>query len=181
MPGSDEQFILTGQLGDVMRESARIGLSYVESHLEELGLAKEKGWGKVHLHVPAGAVPKDGPSAGITMVTALVSLLSGRPVDATTGMTGEVTLQGQVLPIGGLKLKVLAAHRAGLKRVIVPRLNEVDIDEIPEKVRDEMEFLLVDDVADVLKHALMPADESETTESPVKAPDQEPEAVPVAA
>ncbi len=179
MPGSDEQFILTGQLGDVMRESARIGLSYVESHLEELGLAKEKGWGKVHLHVPAGAVPKDGPSAGITMVTALVSLLSGRPVDATTGMTGEVTLQGQVLPIGGLKLKVLAAHRAGLKRVIVPRLNEVDIDEIPEKVRDEMEFLLVDDVADVLKHALMPADESETTEPPVKAP--EPEAVPVAA
>jgi ATP-dependent Lon protease len=181
MPGSDEQFILTGQLGDVMRESARIGLSYVESHLEELGLAKEKGWGKVHLHVPAGAVPKDGPSAGITMVTALVSLLSGRPVDSTTGMTGEVTLQGQVLPIGGLKLKVLAAHRAGLKRVIVPRLNEVDIDEIPEKVRDEMEFLLVDDVADVLKHALMPEDESETTEPPVKAPDQEPEAVPVAA
>ncbi|MCU0519855.1 MAG: endopeptidase La [Anaerolineae bacterium] len=157
MPGSDEQFILTGQLGDVMRESARIALSYVESHLEELGLAKEKGWGKVHLHVPAGAVPKDGPSAGVTMVTALVSLLTKRPVDATTGMTGEVTLQGQVLPIGGLKLKALAAHRAGLKRVIVPSLNDVDLDEIPEAVRADMEFILVDNVSEVLQHALAPA------------------------
>ncbi len=147
--------ILTGQLGDVMRESARIALSYVESHLEGLGLSKEKGWGKVHLHVPSGAVPKDGPSAGVTMVTALVSLLTQRPVDPTTGMTGEVTLQGQVLPIGGLKLKALAAHRAGLKRVIVPKLNEVDLDEIPEAVRNDMEFILVDDISEVLHHALI--------------------------
>lgn len=172
MPGSDEQFILTGQLGDVMRESARIALSYVESHLEALGLAKEKGWGKVHLHVPAGAVPKDGPSAGVTMVTALVSLLTQRPVDATTGMTGEVTLQGQVLPIGGLKLKALAAHRAGLKRVIVPSLNEMDLDDIPQTVRDDMEFILVDDISEVLRHALLP-DAPESAERAVPLPAEE--------
>jgi ATP-dependent Lon protease len=157
MPGSEEQFILTGQLGDVMRESARIALSFVDSHLEELGIKERKGRGKVHLHVPAGAVPKDGPSAGVTMVTALVSLLTGRPVNPDIGMTGEVTLQGQVLPIGGLKLKVLAAHRAGLKKVILPKLNEVDIDEIPEKIREEMELVPVEDVQEVLEHALMPA------------------------
>jgi ATP-dependent Lon protease len=115
------------------------------------------------------------------MVTALVSLLSGRPVDSHTGMTGEVTLQGQVLPIGGLKLKVLAAHRAGLKRIIVPRLNEVDIDEIPEAVRDEMEFFLVDDVSDVLKYALMPTDASETGEVSVEVPEEQEEPEPVAA
>jgi ATP-dependent Lon protease len=164
MPGSDDKLILTGQLGDVMRESARIGLSYVESHAEEIGLTREKGWGKIHLHVPAGAVPKDGPSAGITMVTALVSLLSGRPVDSTVGMTGEVTLQGQVLPIGGLKLKVLAAHRSGLKKVLVPKLNEVDIDEIPDKVREEMEFILVEDVQQVLEHALVSPEAPEASE-----------------
>jgi len=164
MPGSEETLILTGQLGDVMRESARIGLSYVESHLEELGLTSREGRGKVHLHVPAGAVPKDGPSAGVTMITALMSLLSGRPVDPCLGMTGEVTLQGQVLPIGGLKLKSLAAHRAGLKKVIVPRLNEVDIDEIPEKVREDMEFILVDDIVEVLEHALLPAPEVDAAE-----------------
>ncbi len=181
MPGSDEQFILTGQLGDVMRESARIALSYVESHLEELGLSKNKGWGKVHLHVPAGAVPKDGPSAGITMVTALVSLLSGRPVDPTTGMTGEVTLQGQVLPIGGLKLKALAAHRAGLKRVIVPKLNEIDIDDIPEIVREEMEFIPVEDVTEVLAHALMPKPVDEAASFVEPEPDEVGEPQPVAA
>ena len=159
MPGSDEQLILTGQLGDVMRESARIGLSYVESHLEELGLGRKNGHGKVHLHVPAGAVPKDGPSAGVTMVTALVSLLSGRPVDPHVGMTGEITLQGQVLPIGGLKLKALAAHRAGLKTVIVPKYNEVDIEEIPEQVREDIEFIPVEDISEVLQHALLPAPE----------------------
>lgn len=173
MPGSDEQFILTGQLGDVMRESARIALSYVESHLEGLGLSKEKGWGKVHLHVPSGAVPKDGPSAGVTMVTALVSLLTQRPVDPTTGMTGEVTLQGQVLPIGGLKLKALAAHRAGLKRVIVPKLNEVDLDEIPEAVRNDMEFILVDDISEVLHHALI-GDAVAPDQTPASQPVEEP-------
>jgi ATP-dependent Lon protease len=161
MPGKKDELILTGQLGDVMRESARIGLSYVESHAKELGLDIGEGTGRIHLHVPAGAVPKDGPSAGITMVTALVSLLSDRPVDADVGMTGEISLQGQVLPIGGLKLKVLAAHRAGLKKVIVPKLNEIDIDEIPDKVKEEIEFVLVDDIAEVLEHALMQADEAE--------------------
>jgi ATP-dependent Lon protease len=166
MPGSEEQLIMTGQLGDVMRESARIALSYVESHQDELGVSREKGKGKIHLHVPAGAVPKDGPSAGITMVTALVSLLSGRPVDANVGMTGEVTLQGQVLPIGGLKLKALAAHRAGLKKVIVPKMNEVDIDEIPDKIREEMEFVLVEDIPEVLEHALAPVEDAASTEEP---------------
>ncbi len=158
MTSAKGDFILTGQLGDVMRESARIALSYVESHWETLSLPEDCCNGKLHLHVPAGAVPKDGPSAGVTMVTALASLLSGRPVRSDVGMTGEVTLQGQVLPIGGLKLKVLAAHRAGLKKVILPRLNEVDIDEIPELVREDIEMILVDDVTEVLEHALMPVD-----------------------
>jgi ATP-dependent Lon protease len=161
MPGSEEQFILTGQLGDVMRESARIALSFVDSHLEALGIKEQKQRGKVHLHVPAGAVPKDGPSAGVTMVTSLVSLLTGRPVNPDIGMTGEVTLQGQVLPIGGVKLKVLAAHRAGLKKVILPKLNEIDIEEIPDKVREDIELLLVEDVEEVLKYALIPLDETE--------------------
>jgi ATP-dependent Lon protease len=182
MPGSEEQFILTGQLGDVMRESARIALSFVDSHLEELGIGERKSRGKVHLHVPAGAVPKDGPSAGVTMVTALVSLLTGRPVNPDVGMTGEVTLQGQVLPIGGLKLKVLAAHRAGLKKVILPKLNEVDIEEIPELIREEMELVPVEDVQEVLKHALMPADEvdtpaAETSTEVVEESETEPEPV----
>jgi ATP-dependent Lon protease len=167
MPGADGNLILTGHLGDVMRESARIALSYVESHLEDLGLGNDCCKGKIHLHVPSGAVPKDGPSAGITMVTALVSLLTGRTVYPDLGMTGEVTLQGQVLPIGGLKLKVMAAHRAGLKRVIVPKLNDVDLDELPDKIRNEVEFILVEDLNEVLEHALTP-----------KEPDPEPEVTP---
>ena len=169
MPGQDGNLILTGHLGDVMRESARIALSYVESHVKDLNLGEECCKGKIHLHVPAGAVPKDGPSAGITMVTALVSLLTERPVYSDLGMTGEVTLQGQVLPIGGLKLKVMAAHRAGLKRVLVPKLNDVDLNELPDKIRNEMEFVLVEDVNEVLSHALTP-----------KAEAPEPEAVPEA-
>ncbi|MGC9520487.1 MAG: endopeptidase La [Anaerolineae bacterium] len=172
MPGSEERFILTGQLGDVMRESARIALSYVQSHLEDLGLSEQKG--KVHLHVPAGAVPKDGPSAGVTMVTALVSLLTGRPVNSDIGMTGEVTLQGQVLPIGGVKLKVLAAHRAGLKKVILPKLNEVDLEDIPEEVREDMEFILVDDISEALEHALLPEGElAEPSEKGATEPEPE--------
>ncbi|MEJ5311782.1 MAG: endopeptidase La [Anaerolineae bacterium] len=171
MPGQDGNLILTGHLGDVMRESARIALSYVESHLKELGLGEDCCKGKIHLHVPSGAVPKDGPSAGITMVTALVSLLTGRTVYPDLGMTGEVTLQGQVLPIGGLKLKVMAAHRAGLKRVLVPKLNDVDLDELPDKIRNEMEFILVEDVNEVLAHALTPKAEE---------PKPEPEAPPKA-
>ena len=156
MPGQEGKLILTGKLGEVMQESARIALSYVEAHAEELGLDKDSCQGKLHLHVPSGAVPKDGPSAGITLVTALVSLLTNRHVRSDVGMTGEVTLQGQILPIGGLKLKVLAAHRAGLKKILLPKLNEVDIEEIPESVRDEMELVLVEDVQEVLKLALEP-------------------------
>jgi ATP-dependent Lon protease len=148
---------LTGQLGDVMKESAQIALSYVRSHAAALGIPDD-GWDRqVHVHVPAGAVPKDGPSAGITMTTALVSLFTGRPVRSTVGMTGEVTLQGRVLPIGGVKQKVLAAKRAGLKEVILPRRNEPDLDDLPEHVREEMKIHLADDVAQVLPLALEPA------------------------
>jgi len=159
MPGSDGTLILTGKLGEVMRESARIALSYVEAHTRELGLSSEAVRGKIHLHVPTGAVPKDGPSAGVTMVTSLVSLLSRRPVDPQVAMTGEVTLQGQVLPIGGLKLKILAAHRAGLKKVIFPKLNEIDLDDVPEEVLKDLELIPVEDILDVLEHALVPAPE----------------------
>jgi len=147
-------FTLTGQLGDVMKESAQIALSYVRSHAAELGIPSERAHGRFHLHVPAGAVPKDGPSAGITMTTALVSLLTDQPVLASVGMTGEVTLQGRVLPIGGLKQKVLAAHRAGLTEVIMPKRNEGDLDDVPEQVREQMTFHPVEDVRDVLAVAL---------------------------
>jgi ATP-dependent Lon protease len=146
--------MLTGQLGDVMKESAQIALSYVRSHADELNIDREKINKSFHIHVPAGAVPKDGPSAGVTMTTAIVSLLTGRPVRNTVGMTGEVTLQGLVLPIGGVKQKVLAAHRMGLKEVILPRRNEKDIDDVPETVRKEMTFHLAGRVEDVLEHAL---------------------------
>jgi ATP-dependent Lon protease len=145
---------LTGQLGDVMKESAQIALSYVRSHADALGVPPEKLRGRFHVHVPAGAVPKDGPSAGITMTTALVSLLSGVPVRPTVGMTGEVTLQGRVLPIGGLKQKVLAAHRAGLEEVVLPKRNEGDLDDVPEQVRRQLTFHLAEDVSDALTVAL---------------------------
>ena len=144
---------LTGQLGDVMKESAQIALSYVRSHAEELGVDLSTMNKRVHVHVPAGVVPKDGPSAGITMTTALVSLLTDRPVKPTVGMTGEITLQGKVLPIGGLKQKVLAAHRAGLTEVILPKRNGPDLEDVPEKVRDTMTFHLADTYADVLAAA----------------------------
>jgi ATP-dependent Lon protease len=151
---ASDGFTLTGQLGDVMKESAQIALSYVRAHAAELGIAPERARGRFHLHVPAGAVPKDGPSAGITMTTALVSLLTDVPVRATVGMTGEVTLQGRVLPIGGLKQKVLAAHRAGLTEVIVPKRNEGDLEDVPEQVREQITFHPVEDVRDVLAVAL---------------------------
>jgi ATP-dependent Lon protease len=147
---------LTGQLGDVMKESAQIALSYVRSHADELGIDREAIHKSFHIHVPEGAVPKDGPSAGVTMTTAIVSLLTGRPVRNTVGMTGEVTLQGLVLPIGGVKQKVLAAHRMGLKEVILPKRNEKDIDDVPQSVREAMTFHLASRVDDVLKHALEP-------------------------
>jgi ATP-dependent Lon protease len=148
---------LTGQLGDVMKESAQIALSYVRSHADELGIAPAALSRRFHVHVPAGAVPKDGPSAGVTMTTALVSLLTGRPVKPTVGMTGEVTLQGRVLPIGGVKQKVLAAHRAGLKEVILPKRNEGDLDDVPEQVREQMAFHTAESIDQVLGWALEPA------------------------
>jgi len=156
MPGQGG-LVLTGQLGDVMKESARIALTYVKSHASELGIDEHALDGReLHVHVPAGAIPKDGPSAGITMVTAIASLLSRRPVRSTIGMTGEVTLQGRVLPIGGLKQKVLAAHAAGLTEVIVPDRNEPDLDDVPHEVRDHMKFHIVTSVDRVLSLALEP-------------------------
>jgi ATP-dependent Lon protease len=154
----DKGLVLTGQLGDVMKESARIALSYVRSHREELGIPADRFQREFHVHVPAGAIPKDGPSAGTAMTTALVSLLTGRPVKHTVGMTGEVTLQGRVLPIGGLKQKVLAAHAAGLTEVILPERNRGDLDEVPEEVREQMAFHPVMSIDEVLGLALEPAE-----------------------
>ncbi|HET7590779.1 MAG TPA: endopeptidase La [Solirubrobacterales bacterium] len=154
----DKGLVLTGQLGDVMKESARIALSYVRAHRQELGIPAEAFQREFHLHVPAGAIPKDGPSAGTAMTTALVSLLSGRPVKHTVGMTGEVTLQGRVLPIGGLKQKVLAAHAAGLSEVILPERNRGDLDEVPAEVREQMSFHPVMSIDEVLGLALEPAE-----------------------
>lgn len=165
MPGS-KGFMITGSLGNVMQESARAALSYTRARASMLGIDPdffEKF--DLHLHIPAGAQPKDGPSAGVTMTTALVSLLTDRAVRSDVGMTGEITLRGQVLPIGGLKEKVLAAHRAGLKQVILPRLNEPDLDDIPDEIRREMQFFPVETMSEVLEHALEPA--------PATSPDQE--------
>jgi len=149
---------LTGQLGDVMKESAKIALSYLRSNGPRLGLpVAELADRGVHLHVPAGAVPKDGPSAGITMTTALASLLSGRLVRSDVAMTGEVSLTGRVLPIGGLKQKLLAAHRAGITTVLIPARNAPDLDDVPEKVREALDIHLVSDVSEVLDVALEPA------------------------
>jgi ATP-dependent Lon protease len=152
-----DKLVLTGQLGDVMKESAQIALSSLRSRAGELGVDEDAFERTFHVHVPAGAIPKDGPSAGITMATALASLLSGRPVRHTIGMTGEVTLQGRVLPIGGLKQKVLAAHAAGLTDVILPERNRQDLDDVPEHVRDEMTFHPVMSLDEVLELALEPA------------------------
>ena len=157
MPGKPG-LTLTGQLGDVMKESAQIALSYVRGHASDLGIDPSQFEDRsFHVHVPAGAIPKDGPSAGVTMVTALTSLLSERPVRHTVGMTGEVTLQGRVLPIGGLKQKVLAAHAAGLTDVILPERNRGDLDDVPEEVRDAMNFHVAMTVDEVLDVALEPA------------------------
>jgi ATP-dependent Lon protease len=150
--------VLTGQLGDVMKESARIALSYVQGHAGDLGIDDSSFDDReFHVHVPAGAIPKDGPSAGIALTTALASLLSGRPVKHTVGMTGEVTLQGRVLPIGGVKQKVLAAHAAGLTDVILPERNRGDLDDVPADVREELAFHPVMTVDEALELALEPA------------------------
>ena len=154
-PSHPPRLTVTGQLGDVMKESAQAALSWVRGHADGL----PAGWfaeHDLHLHVPAGAVPKDGPSAGITMATALMSLVTGRPVRADTAMTGEITLTGQVLPIGGLKEKALAAQRAGITRVIAPSRNEPDLEDIPEHLRAGMEFVWASDVDEVLAAALEP-------------------------
>ena len=157
MKGTSGGLTLTGQLGDVMKESARIALTYVRAHAHDLEIPDDAFSDReFHVHVPAGAIPKDGPSAGVTMVTALASLLSGRPVKHTVGMTGEVTLQGRVLPIGGVKQKVLAAHAAGLTDVVLPERNRGDLDDVPEEVREAMKFHFAMTVDEVLCLALEP-------------------------
>ena len=159
MPGKENQLILTGQLGDVMKESAIAALSYVRSHAEALGLPPNVFENQnVHIHVPAGAIPKDGPSAGVTMVTVLVSLASGRKVRSDVAMTGEITLRGKVMPIGGIKEKVLAAYRSGIRTVILPKKNELDLlEDLPKELRDQMKFVFVTDIREVLDAALEPS------------------------
>jgi ATP-dependent Lon protease len=158
LSGTEERLLLTGMLGDVMRESAQAALSYVRSHAVALAIDPGIFEGRtVHVHVPAGAVPKDGPSAGVTIVTALASLATRRPVRHDVAMTGEITLRGKVLPVGGIKEKVLAAHRAGIPRVILPRRNESDLDDVPPELRRELRFEFVDSAEEVLAQALTPA------------------------
>jgi len=157
MSSKGDDLVLTGMLGDVMRESAQAAVSYVRSHATTLGVDPGIFEGqRVHIHVPAGAIPKDGPSAGITMMVAVASLAMGRPVGADVAMTGEITLRGKVLPVGGIKEKVLAAHRAGIKRILLPRRNERDVEDVPEDVRRDLGLVFVDAAEDVLEHALTP-------------------------
>jgi ATP-dependent Lon protease len=157
MEGKGE-LILTGQLGDVMQESARAALSYARARREELGI--DEGFFEkhnIHVHIPAGAIPKDGPSAGITMATALISAMTGRMVRKDVAMTGEITLRGKVLPIGGLREKTLAAHRGGIKTFLLPKRNAKDLSELPELVKSELELIEVDHLDDVLEIAFAPA------------------------
>ena len=155
LPGSGK-IELTGKLGDVMQESARTGISYIRSVADKYGIDpdfyKEKD---LHIHIPEGAVPKDGPSAGVTMCTAVISALSGRAVRREVAMTGEITLRGDVLPVGGIREKVLAAHRAGIKKILLPRDNEKDIEELPASVRRDLDFVLLDNVDQALEEALV--------------------------
>ncbi|MEG1584186.1 MAG: S16 family serine protease, partial [Anaerovorax sp.] len=150
------KLVLTGQLGEVMQESAKAGISYIRSKAKELGIDekfyKEKD---LHIHIPEGATPKDGPSAGVTMCTAIISSLTNIPVRKEVAMTGEITLRGKVLPVGGIREKVLAAHRAGIKKILLPGENEADIEEIPANVRKKIEFVLIETVEDALQHALV--------------------------
>jgi ATP-dependent Lon protease len=177
-----EDFILTGQLGEVMRESARAGLSWIRTNAAELGIARETFEKQtLHIHVPAGAIPKDGPSAGITMATAMVSAFTGIPVRRDLAMTGEITLRGRVLPIGGLKSKILAAHLSGAKMVIVPRKNEKDLRDIPDEIRKQLKIVLVDSMDQVLDHALRRKPKplaAPRTQGPKGSPDEEPRAIP---
>jgi ATP-dependent Lon protease len=157
MPSTEERLVLTGMLGDVMRESAQAAVSYVWSNADALDIDPKLFEGKtIHVHVPAGGIPKDGPSAGVTIVTALASLATRRPVRSDLAMTGEITLRGKVLPVGGIKEKVLAAHRVGIREVILPRRNERDVEDVPEELRRQLRFIFVDDAEEVLRHALTP-------------------------
>ena len=149
------ELVLTGQLGDVMKESARAALTYAKSHADQLGIPKEAFTDTdIHIHVPAGAVPKDGPSAGVTMATALVSALSRRPARHDLAMTGEITLRGRVLPIGGVKEKILGAVRAGINIIVLPKENEPDLEDVPEDVRKSLQVHLVEELGQVLSLAL---------------------------
>jgi ATP-dependent Lon protease len=152
---------LTGHLGDVMKESAQAALSHIRARARQLGIP-EDFFEKldIHVHVPAGAVPKDGPSAGVTLATALASLLTGRTIRHDLAMTGEITLRGRVLPVGGVKEKVLGAHRAGIKTVILPKRNEKDLEDVPEAIRKDMQFVFVDKIDEVFEKALSPAEAS---------------------
>ena len=156
--------ILTGQLGDVMKESARAALTYATNNAAVLGIPAHRldGAMEAHIHVPAGAIPKDGPSAGIAIATALVSEMSGRPVRRDVAMTGEITLRGRVLPIGGLKEKVLGAHRAGIKHIVIPQENDADLEDVPEEVRKQLIFHPVSTLSEVLKIAIDDGSELET-------------------
>jgi ATP-dependent Lon protease len=152
------RLILTGQLGDVMKESAQAAVSFIRTNAARLGLPETDFEGQdFHIHIPAGAIPKDGPSAGVTMLTAMVSFLTRRRVLKDLAMTGEITLRGQVLPVGGIKEKVLAAHRAGIKTILMPKENQKDLEDIPKKVQKEIEFHFMDRMMDVLKLALEPS------------------------
>jgi ATP-dependent Lon protease len=183
MPGKGK-LTITGQLGDVMKESAQAALSYVRGHHHEIAPGLGDDWfaeHDLHIHVPAGAIPKDGPSAGITMTTALSSLISGRCVRDEVAMTGEVTLTGQVLPIGGLKEKALAAQRNGITTVVAPAQNEADAEEIPEHLRRDLSFVFVDRVPDVLDAALEPPPgNGRAPRTPAPRPRQRPRAAPKA-
>lgn len=153
MPGTGK-LTLTGQLGDVMKESAKISQSLARSRLANLAHSFDFTSSDIHIHVPSGATPKDGPSAGVTLFTALTSLITGKTVDPKIAMTGEITLSGAVLPVGGIKEKILAAHRAGIKKVILPKENERDLEDVPEDVRNELKFVPVETIEEVLKEAL---------------------------
>jgi ATP-dependent Lon protease len=169
VPGSG-QLILTGQLGDVMRESARAALTYTRARAELLSLPADFAQKRdIHIHVPAGAVPKDGPSAGITMASALASALTGRPAYKQVAMTGEITLRGKVLPIGGLKEKLLAAQRAGVRKVLLPRENAPDLRDVPEETRSQLELVLVTHMDEVLPHVLHPEEVAVGTDGDMQA------------
>ena len=165
MPGRDG-LVLTGQLGDVMKESARAGLTYARTHADALGIPEEKLKDhEIHIHVPAGAVPKEGPSAGIAMSIAMISALSERPVRADVAMTGELTLSGRVLAIGGVKEKVLGAQRAGIQHIILPKDNEGDLDDLPQETRETLDFHLAETLDDAMEVALLPT-EGQPAEAP---------------